>query len=61
MTKPELLRKLESIVDAFEQDHSWGTLEVEFKDGAPHYVRKLISETVREEHAKTHATNKNRY
>jgi hypothetical protein len=61
VTKPELIQKLVSIVDEFEQGRSWGTLEVEFKEGAPHYVRKLISETVREEHAKTHAIQQRRY
>lgn len=56
MTKQELMRKLEGIADEFERSQSWGSIEVEFKDGQANYVRKTFSESVREEaHAQTRA------
>ena len=56
MTKQELIKKLETIADEFERTKSWGSLEVEFKDGQANYVRKTFSENVREEaHAQTRA------
>jgi hypothetical protein len=59
MTRPELIRKLEAIADEFQQTRSWGSLEVEFKDGEPNYVRKTFSENVREDaHAQTRARNR---
>ena len=54
MTKQELIKKLEVIADEFQRSRSWGSLEVEFKDGEANYVRKTFSESVREEtHAQT--------
>jgi len=56
VTRPELIRKLEAIADEFQRTKSWGSLEVEFKDGEPNYVRKTFSESVREDaHAQTRA------
>jgi len=56
MTRPEFIKKLEAIADEFQRARSWGSLEVEFKDGEPNYVRKTFSESVREEaHAQTRA------
>lgn len=56
MTKQELMKKLEVIADEFQRNRSWGSLEVEFKDGEPNYVRKTFSESVKEDaHAQTRA------
>jgi hypothetical protein len=56
MTRQELLKKLDSIAEEFERTNSWGSLEVEFKDGEANYVRRTFSESVREDaHAKTRA------
>jgi hypothetical protein len=54
VTKQELLKKLDAIADEFQKTRSWGSLEVEFKDGEANYVRKTFSESVREDaHAQT--------
>jgi len=56
VTEQELMKKLEAIADEFQRSRSWGSLEVEFKDGAPNYVRKTFYESGREEaHAQTRA------
>jgi hypothetical protein len=61
MTRQELLKKLDAIADEFQRARSWGSLEVEFKDGEPNYVRRTFSESVREDaHAQTRARQSHR-
>jgi hypothetical protein len=56
VTRQELLKRLDSIAEEFQRTRSWGSLEVEFKDGEPNYVRRTFSESVREDaHAQTRA------
>ena len=56
MTRPELGKKVDAIAEEFERGNWYGTIEIEFKDGTPHYVRRTFSECVREEgRAQTHA------
>jgi hypothetical protein len=56
MNRPDLLKKIESILDAMERERAWGTVEVEVRDGTPNMIRharneKLIAqETNRAEH-----------
>jgi len=61
VTKQELIKKLEVIADEFQRTRSWGSLEVEFKDGEANYVRRTFSESVREDaHAQTRAKQSHR-
>lgn len=36
MEKPELMKKLEAIIDDAARRNMWGTVEVEFRDGLTH-------------------------
>jgi hypothetical protein len=49
MTKPDLLKKLEAMLDEFERGRTWGTIEIEIREGKPNYVRKMTTEKLYEE------------
>jgi hypothetical protein len=44
VTKPALMKKLETMVDDFAQGRVWGTIEIQFTDGQPAIVRKMTTE-----------------
>lgn len=44
MNKATLLKKLETMVDAFAQGRTWGTIEIQFTDGQPAIIRKMTTE-----------------
>ena len=44
MTKPDLLKKIGTILDDLEHAHAWGTIEVEVRDGVPNMIRRSINE-----------------
>ena len=46
MEKPELLRKLETMLDQIARERMWGNIEIEFRDGAPVLIRKSATERI---------------
>jgi hypothetical protein len=44
MTRGALLRKLDAILSAAEQERMWGTIDIELKDGVPQLLRKSTTE-----------------
>jgi hypothetical protein len=44
VNKPELMRRLESLVDQMKQNHSFGQIAIAFRDGEPDYIRKETTE-----------------
>lgn len=44
MTKTQLLRKLEAMIDDAERTRMWGLVEVQFSDGEPALLRKSQTE-----------------
>jgi hypothetical protein len=55
--KPELLRKLEKLIDQMEREEFWGSLEIDFKKGKPGLIRTHRTQLL-EDVGETHA-NKN--
>lgn len=47
MDKRELLRKLETILDAAQRDRMWGKIELEIRDGVPAVLRELRTENLK--------------
>ncbi len=54
MSKMQILRKLETILDEMEHAKTWGTVELEIRDGAPVLIRKITTEKIEGE-GKSHA------
>ena len=52
--KPELLRKLEKIIDQMEREEFWGSLEIDFKKGRPGLIRTHRTQLI-EDVGETHA------
>ena len=48
MEKPELLRKLETLIDQMEREEFWGSLEIDFKKGRPSLIRTHRTELIEE-------------
>ena len=46
MTKQELLRKLDALLDEFARARVWGSVEIQFSDGLPNLIRKTTTEKV---------------
>ena len=44
MSKMQILRKLESILDDAERSKMWGSIELEIRDGMPVVIRKSSTE-----------------
>jgi len=44
MTKDALLKKLDRMLEGIEQARTWGTVEIEFKNGEPVFIRKTEQE-----------------
>ena len=57
MTRPELLQKLGAILDASERDRTFGTIELELRDGKVILLRTIKTEKIEDRgnysHAKT--------
>jgi hypothetical protein len=56
MTKLELLKRLEVLVDQMKQDRAYGQIAIAFRDGEPDYIRKETTEKLGAQgnsHAKT--------
>ena len=44
MNKPELMKRLERLVDEMAADRSYGQIAIAFRDGQPDYIRKETTE-----------------
>jgi len=44
--KLTLLRKLETMLAEAERAHTWGTIEIELREGVPSLLRKSTTEKV---------------
>jgi hypothetical protein len=52
MTKPALLKKIETILDELERTHAWGNIEIEVRDGQPNFVRRSLTEKIAQENTR---------
>jgi hypothetical protein len=48
MEKPELLRKLDAMLDAAARTGEWGSIEIEIRYGKPSVLRKTTTEKLEE-------------
>jgi hypothetical protein len=55
VTKPELLKRLEALVDQMKADRSFGQISIAFRDGEPDYLRKETTEKLNGVQGTTHA------
>jgi len=44
VNKPELLRRLETLVDQMKVDRAFGQIAIAFRDGEPDFIRKETTE-----------------
>lgn len=44
MEKIQLLRKVEALLDTFERERAWGTIEIEVREGVPSMIRTSRNE-----------------
>lgn len=49
MTKTDLLKKVEAILDDLERTRAWGTIEIEVREGQPNFVRRTLTEKIAQE------------
>ena len=49
MDRPQLLKKLESLLDEAERSRQWGNIEVEIRDGRPVVIRRSYTDKIAEE------------
>ena len=56
MTKPELLKRLEVLVDQMKADRAFGQIAIAFRDGEPDYLRKETTEKLNGVQGTTHAS-----
>lgn len=59
MNKPELMRRLEALVDEMKQDRAYGQIAIAFRDGEPDFIRKETTEKLGAQ-GNTHASRTNR-
>ena len=56
MNKPELLKRLDAMIDAMKQEKAFGQISIAFRDGEPDLIRKEVTEKIGAQgnsHAKT--------
>jgi hypothetical protein len=46
--KQTLLRKLEAMLDEAERGSTWGTIEIELREGIPNLLRKSTTEKLQD-------------
>ena len=44
MTKQELLKRMDVLIEQMRQDRSFGQVAIAFRDGEPDYIRKETTE-----------------
>jgi hypothetical protein len=55
MTRPELLQKLGTILDAAEREKCFGTVELELRDGKTVLLRTIKTEKIEDRGNNSHA------
>jgi hypothetical protein len=56
VTRPELFQKLETILEAAEHEHTFGTVELELRDGKIVLLRTVKTEKIEDRGNNSHAT-----
>lgn len=60
MDKTALLKKLDAMLDEYARLKSWGTIEIEIRDGQPNYIRQMKTEKLAQETTRAHQANYSR-
>ena len=55
MTKPELLKRLDAMIDQMKQERAFGQIAIAFRDGEPDFIRKETTEKLNGVQGNTHA------
>jgi len=55
MTRPELFQKLGTLLDAAEREHTFGTVELELRDGKLVLLRTIKTEKIEDRGNNSHA------
>lgn len=55
MNKPELLKRLDTMIDQMRADRAFGQIAIAFRDGEPDFIRKETTEKLGAQ-GNTHAT-----
>ena len=55
MTKPELMKEVDAVVEEFFRTHRWGKIEVTFQNGVPVFIRHEVTKTLAKSNGETHA------
>jgi hypothetical protein len=56
VNKPELLKRLDALIDQMKQERAFGQITIAFRDGEPDLIRKEFTEKIGAQgnsHAKT--------
>lgn len=54
MTRPDLLKKLDAMLDQARLDRTWGEIAIELRDGEPKLLRKTNQEKLTEDYPRGH-------
>jgi hypothetical protein len=49
MNRPELLKKIEAFLDQGERDRTWGTIDIELREGRPTVIRRSYTDKIQTE------------
>ena len=55
MTKPELMKKLDALIDYMKQERAFGQIAIAFRDGEPDLIRKEFTEKLNGAQGNSHA------
>jgi hypothetical protein len=61
MEKPELLKKLDTMLDSAARERTWGSIEIEIRDGVPVVLRKASTEKLQEDATATKNRGRHEY
>jgi hypothetical protein len=61
MTRAELHKKIDSLLDDAERSHMYGTVEFELRDGRVWLLRTIKTEKFEDKGNTSHAADKNSY
>ena len=48
MDREKIIRKLDGMLNAAEKERTWGSIEIEIRDGVPVIIRKASTEKLEE-------------
>jgi hypothetical protein len=55
MEQPELMKKLETLLDDMKRRRVFGTIDIEIREGTPVLIRKIETEKIQSTGNSTHA------